>query len=128
MKLGTQTGSLFNHIMANGTINNIVPGETGATLLMWTDRHAATVVEVFKKGKFDYIVIQMDEAKRVDNNGLSDNQSYEYVRNPAGRKEIFKVTDKGFKNVRINGNGRYVQTGVYGLMVGVRREYHDFSF
>jgi hypothetical protein len=77
MKLGTQTASLFNHLMANCTVDEIIPGETGATILSWTDRHPATVVDVFTQGKFTYITVQKDNYTRTDNNGLSDNQTYE---------------------------------------------------
>lgn len=129
MKLGTQTGSLFNHLFANNTVTEIVPGETGATLLGWTDRHAATVVEVFKKGKFDYIVVQADIATRVDNLGMTDCQSYEYTRNPEGYKTTFRVTEKGFVKVYQDvDTGRFKKISAGGLMIGAREEYFDFSF
>lgn len=130
MKLGTQTGSLFNHLMSNTSVKEIIPGETGATLLSWTDRRAATVVEVFKKGVYDYIVVQRDIATRVDKNGMSDAQSYEYSRDPNGFKETFRIGKKGtFEKVYVNAEtGRFVKAGVGGLSVGTRNEYYDFSF
>lgn len=129
MKLGTQTGSFFNHMMANSSIKEIVPGVTGATLLSWSDRKAATVIETFKKGKFDYVVIQLDNATRVDDLGMSDCQSYTYERNPEGPTYTFRISAKGFENVIVNEtSGRYVKTGVYGLTIGQRAEYYDFSF
>jgi hypothetical protein len=129
MKLGTQTGSLFNHLMANSSVKEIVVGETGATLLSWSDRHPATVVEVFKKGKFDYIVVQQDEAKRVDDNGMSDCQTYEYTRNPEGPTSTFRVTEKGFEQVyKDSETGRYKKAGVGGLCIGRREKFYDFSF
>ena len=130
MKLGTQTGSLFNHLMANCSVKDIVPGETGATLLYWTDRRAATVVEVFKKGFYDYIVVQQDIATRVDKNGMSDCQDYEYSRDPKGSTFTFRIGKSGkFESVFFNEDtGRYKKIGVGGLMVGDRREYYDFSF
>jgi len=128
MKLGTQTGSLFNHIMSNNTIKEIVPGVTGATLLSWSDRHAATVIETFKKGKYDYIVVQQDIATRVDNLGMSDAQSYTYERNPEGPTYTFRITEKGFQGVYANPEtGRFLKCGG-GLTVGQRAEYYDFSF
>lgn len=129
MKLGTQTGSLFNHIMANCSIKDIIPGETGATLLSWSDRHAATVVDVFTKGKFNYVTVQEDNAKRVDNNGMSDAQDYEYTANPDGAKRIFRITDKGFVQVYVdNETGRFKKYGSGGLMIGRRDHFYDFSF
>ena len=35
---------------------------------------------------FDIVVVQQDHAKRKDNNGMSDCQSYEYTPNPDGKK------------------------------------------
>jgi len=74
MKLGTQTGSLFNHLMSN---NESVPvvGK-GATVLYWTDRHAYEVLEVNEEKKT--CVIQRYDPKRTDNLGMSDSQDYEY--------------------------------------------------
>ena len=130
MKLGTQTGSLFNHLMANDSVKEIVPGETGATLLSWSDRRAATVVEVFTKGSYDYLVVQQDTATRVDKNGMSDAQTYEYTRNPEGSTYTFRIGKKGvFEQVYVNSEtGRYVKARVGGLAVGYRNEYYDFSF
>ena len=128
MKLGTSTGSLTNHLNANCSIplDNIVVGETGATLLFWTDRNAATVVDMFQQGKYTYLVIQEDHAKLV---GEYLSQDYQYSRNPEGRLSTWKVTDKGFKQVRKNlETGRWVKHPGGGLMVGRREHYYDYSF
>lgn len=45
MRLGTQTASLFNHIMANGTIEDIVPGETGANNGFYGKTHSEETKE-----------------------------------------------------------------------------------
>ena len=128
MKLGTQTGSLINHIMANTSVKDIVLGETGATLLSWTDRHAATVVDLFTKGKFNYVVVQHDDAKRTDNLGMSDSQTYEYNRNVHAAKETFRITDKGFVKVYKDSETGRFRTTCGGLMIGVRDEHYDYSF
>ena len=129
MKFGTQTGSLFNHIMANGSVKDIIPGETGATLLSWSDRHAATVIELFKKGKFEYVVVQRDHVKRIDNNGMSEGQTYEYTRNAEGSKSTFRITDNGFIRVYVDSEtGRFKKCGSGGLMIGRRDQFFDFSF
>ena len=48
MKLGSETGSLVNHLMSSSS--NTEPNiGTPATLLSWTDRSAATVTKVFEK-------------------------------------------------------------------------------
>lgn len=129
MKLGTQTGSLFNHIMANGSVKDIVIGETGATLLSWSDRHAATVINMFKRGKFDYIVVQEDNAVRTDDNGFSESQTYEYSRNENGSTYMFRITDAGFVSVYEDRDTGRIKKGCgQGLMIGRREKYYDFSF
>lgn len=126
MKLGTQTGSLVNHIYSRAAASTPMVGE-GATLLSWTDRYPATVVEVFTHGKYDYFVVQEDSATRVDDYGMSDAQSYEYSCNPQGRLSTFRVKNGGFEAVRQNENGRWVKS--YGsVAVGRREKYHDYSF
>lgn len=131
MKIGKDTGSLVNHLSANRSIklDEIVVGETGATHLSWTDRHAATVIDVFQSGKFTYIVTQEDHAKRVDDNGIAEWQEYEYSRNPEGNTYTWRVTDRGFKGVQKNPEtGRWVKYDTGGLMIGYRDHYYDFSF
>jgi hypothetical protein len=128
MKLGTQTGSLINHMMANTSVKDVVLGVTGATLLSWSDRHPATVVDMYKQGKFEYIVVQHDDYKRIDQNGLSESQTYEYTQNKNAATETFRITDKGFVKVyKDSETGRFKKT-VGGLSVGRREKYYDFSF
>lgn len=115
-----QTASLINHLYANSA--NIMPViGMGATVLGWTDRHAATVVGVSSNGRS--IVVTMDKATRIDKNGMSDCQSYSYSSNPAGSKCTYTLRK----------NGRWVATGsAMGsgmcLSIGHRDHYHDYSF
>lgn len=69
-----QTGSLVNFLMGN---NATLPkvGE-GATILMYSDRHAYEVLEVSKDYK--RVVIQRYAPERADNNGMSESQDYAY--------------------------------------------------
>lgn len=68
------SGSLFNYLMAN---NETIPEVgKGATVLLYSDRHAYEVIEVSKDLKS--VKIQRYAPKRIDANGMSDNQSYEY--------------------------------------------------
>lgn len=127
LKLGTETGSLTNHLrsrMVNGQPEPVVG--MGATLLHWTDRTACTVVGW--DGKI--LTVQGDNAKRVDSNGMSECQDYEYTPNPNGGLSYFKKTKSGFwVGVRKNPEtGRWVQSRGAGLTLGVRMQYHDFSF
>ena len=54
----------------------------GATILLWTDRHAATITEVFVLGKYTYVKVRQDTSKRIDKNGMSEDQDYEFTPNP----------------------------------------------
>ena len=74
MKLGKQTGSFFNWMMSKNQSIPVVGA--GATILLWTDRHAYEVIEVNEKEKS--CVIQRYAPKRTDDFGMSDSQDYEY--------------------------------------------------
>lgn len=113
------TNSLVNLITANA--NTVPEVGMGATILSWTDRHAATIVEVSKSGKS--IVVQEDNAKRVDTNGMSDAQNYEHTPNTDAPRITYTLRKNG-QWVRqgdpLKGGGR--------LRVGVRDHHFDFSF
>ena len=124
MRLGTQTGSLINHVLANAGPAPAVG--MAATLLSWTDRHPATVIEVTKK----YIVVQEDQWERIDRNAISEVQRYEYFRNENGNTYIFKRGKDGdWSEARWNPDTeRLNKVDGYGLMLGRRERYYDVSF
>ena len=128
MKLGTQTASLVNHVMANqGAPETISIGDP-ATILGWSDRHPATVIHVFKKGKYFYIEVQQDSAKWVGDVEMSDSQEWEYSRDPNGRTTTWRI-DNGFKRVDLSlTTGRYLLSGTGGLIIGRREKFYDYSF
>lgn len=111
MKLGSETGSLINHVMAKESLKPEIG--MGATILCWTDRHAATIIKITPKS----VTVQRDKATRTDKNGMSENQDYTYERNENGAIEIFRLTKRGWRN----------KSGE-GLRIGTRREYYDYSF
>jgi hypothetical protein len=125
MKLGTEAGSLVNHVLSG--YNDDPAVGMGATILMWSDRSPATIIEVNQKKR--YIVIQEDNAKRVDNNGMSEAQTYEYSPDPEGAKRFYRKMKNGrWQEHYINPEtGRLVKAGGY-LSIGEREKYHDFSF
>ena len=134
MRLGTETGSVFNHIYSRSVIGEPAPylGQ-GATILGWTDRYPCTVIEIAYKrdGSLDYIVVQDDDAKRIDKNGMSEDQTYEYTRNQDGATRYYRKDKRGICRacVRNGQTGRLVFAGhSQGLSLGQRDKYYDFSF
>lgn len=125
MKFGTQTGSLVNHIYSRTKTVDPVVG-MGATECMWSDRHAVTIVEVTDK----YLVTQADHCKRVDSNGMSESQEYEYTPNPDAHKQYWKKDKNGaYRQAWHNENGRLVFNGSSShLGIGYRDEFYDYSF
>jgi hypothetical protein len=111
MRLGSETGSVMNHLMTGGSQPEPAVG-MGATICCWTDRHAATIVKVTRC----QIHVQEDIATRIDNNGMSECQQYEYRPDPNGAVIVFRKTKRGWKS----------KSG--GLLIGTRRHYYDFSF
>ena len=114
-------GSLQNLMSAN--VRSDVPeAGMGATILMWTDRHAATVVEVSPSG--NRIGVRRDHARRVDKLGLTDSgQAYEFTPDPDAEIQTFTRRKDG-RWVR---EGEPMRKGTV-LVVGRRDEYYDFSF
>ncbi|MGV8972216.1 MAG: hypothetical protein ACOH10_07825 [Rhodoglobus sp.] len=125
-------GSAFNMLFANTAKPDVKVGD-GATMLMWSDRHAATVVAVryFKtgtrKGQVKEVDVQRDKVKRTDANGMSESQTYDYQPDPDAPVRTYRADAKGrLRELFPEGNG--LRMGTAGLLVGSRREYHDFSF
>ncbi len=126
MRLGSQTGNLFNHLMTRGSKPEMPSVGDGATVCLWTDRHAATVIAVEK----NIVTVQRDIAVRTDSNGMSDCQDYEYKPDPKGNKQYFRLnmkTGRWVEVVRNSETGRWNING-NGISFGHRSEYHDYSF
>ena len=126
LKLGTQTGSLMNHVYSRATAPEPAVG-MGATILAWSDRYAGTVIAI--EGKV--LTVREDKATRTDDHGMSDMmQDYRYEPNPEGREWHFHPRRRGgWNQVRRNPEtGRWNQVAGYGLLLGERRAYHDFTF
>ena len=94
----------------------------GATIVMWSDRHAATVTEV-RKTKSGKLVVtgQRDKATRVDGRGMTDAQEYTYERDLTGGKYTFTERKDGVLREKGSNSGST-------LSLGKRMEYYDFCF
>lgn len=118
----TQYGSMTNYLSDRPAGFEPEVG-MGATILMWSDRRPATIVEVIRfktgaqAGQVKAVVIQEDDATRIDSNGMSDAQSYTYEPQPAAAKETFPKRK----------DGRFASSGV-SLRIGSREKYYDYSF
>lgn len=113
-------GNLMNRIAE--TARPAVPEVgMGATVLMFSDRYAATIVEVLDKGKT--LVTQEDTATRTDKNGQSEDQQYTYAPNPNAAKGTYTLRKNG-TYVR---QGESMKSGTI-LRVGVRDHYYDFGY
>jgi L-2-hydroxyglutarate oxidase LhgO len=119
MPLGS-TGSLTNYLMS-GTKGQPVPAVgMGATLLGWTDRHPATIVAVGPNAR--WVDAQDDDYKRIDKNGMSESQEYEFSPNPKAPIVRYSLRkDGGYVRVGDSMSGAR-------LRIGDRDCYYDFSF
>ena len=129
LKLGRDTGSFSNYLMSGtrGQPDPVVG--MGATLLSWTDRHPATIVSVEKVGKKIIVGVRKDDAVRIDNNGMSECQQYEFTPRADGHVSYFRFDGdhKGWRGVSKK-DKRWCLNGGSGLRIGERDKYHDFSF
>lgn len=129
MRLGTQTGSLMNHLYGRAVKGQPTPAiGMGATVLAWTDRRAATIIDV--NGRI--VTVQDDTATRIDGNGMSECQQYSFSENLYGAVTTFRQRKDGiWEEVRWNAETRRwnkVSGGGHGLRIGERCHYHDYSF
>ena len=89
----------------------------GVTELMYSDRHPYTVVEIISEKR---IKVAPDDTKRIDENGCSESQEYEYIQNRnAPRIELF-----------LNKWGRWKRKGDSEgstFLIGKREEFYDFT-
>ena len=108
-----RTASLINMLSETANAPSVKAGD-GATILGWTDRKACTVVEVTKNGK--RIVVTRDIATRIDKNGMSEAQTYEYATDPEGYRQVFTWRS----NKRYVAEGSPASTGTV-CVVGYRR-------
>jgi hypothetical protein len=128
MKLGTQTGSLINHVLTHNVMPTVPEVGAPATICMWTDRDPATVFRTFAVGKAVIVETRDDKAARIDTNGISESQRYEYKTDVLGAKRYWRVTDKGIEHVYLAESGRWKKASSLGVRFGVREKFHDYSF
>ena len=116
-------GSLQNLIYSQNNGLLVPKVGAGVTVIMWTDRYAGTVISVAPDRKS--FVIQEDRVKRIDDNGMSEMQEYEYFRSKEGLTHLFKIVSRGKNKGQWRENGRNNGSSI---IIGVRRHYHDYSF
>ena len=123
MKLGKDTGSFFNYLMANSM--SVPEVGKGATILHWTDRAAYFVNSVSEDGK----TVEIERAKviRVDNNGVGDTQDYKYERDPNAQPEIIKFRYGKWRRVYKEFGGKTTYAPI-NIIFGSMCEYYDYSF
>lgn len=124
-------GSVSNRFEEGATFCDKIEVGTGVTKYLWSDKHAFEVVEVIDQ---KHLLIRRCDAKRTDNNGMSECQDWEFTLPPykewtdtLGRKHTNNVkivlTKKGWRE-RLS-NGKLDNTL---FSVGIKEEYFDPSF
>lgn len=103
------TGNLINRIREN-SVNDVPEVGQGCTIYYYTDRDAATVIEVKSPTR---IVIQEDDVE-FDESGYAS----KITQNPEGKKHEVIKTKKGWKILKRTTRVR----------LGFREPYYDWSF
>ena len=124
-------GSISNRIAEMATRGQPEPKVgMGATLLFYSDRHAATIIDTWKKRSKQWVKVRRDKATRTDNNGPSDCQEYSYEDDPDGATYFYRFNGKRWQQMKLNDETyrwNVVKEGP-GLRIGERDEYYDYSF
>jgi|10_taG_2_1085330.scaffolds.fasta_scaffold00207_31 hypothetical protein len=107
----------MNFVYEKATIKDELEPKVGmgCTSLLFSDRHAHTITRVSKSGKTFWC--QQDIAKRIDNNGMSELQEYEYNQDLLAPEKMVRLCKRA--QWRCKGTR---------FLIGYRREYYDYSF
>ncbi len=120
MKLyGSLNNRLDENKYFNGTENNLKVG-TLATEYYWSDRKPYEVVKVINQ---KHIFIRELDAKRIDNNGMSDSQHYEYSSNENNKEIELKFTYGHWRIIRKDKSSIRIN-----ISFGCAEKYYDYSF
>jgi hypothetical protein len=110
---------MINTILAN---NNSLPVLDGpATVLSYSDRYPCTVISLTDKE----VIVQEDHSRRIDSNGMSETQNYDYSRNLNGRTFTYRKVKSGRRKGQWREGGL---TDGIGIIFGTREKYYNFSF
>jgi len=123
MKLGKDTGSFFNHLMANSM--SVPEVGKGATILHWSDRSAYFVNFVSADGK--RVILERAKAVRTDENGMSDSQQYKYERDESAQIVLIVFRHGKWREVSTGWDGKTNYNPVR-ILFGTMQEYYDYSF
>lgn len=115
---GKWYGSISNRIEEGKTYGEVFVG-MGATEYSWSDTHPFEVVEIIDK---KHVVVRKMDYKRIDSNGMSDCQEYEYTSNPKNYTCKLTLTANGWRERTASGKlGNK-------FSLGVMKRYYDYSF
>jgi hypothetical protein len=118
---------MINNVLSVATIGQPAPEVgMGATELLYTDRHACTVIKVFEYRKQTYVTVQRDKAKLTTGSTIYENQEYTFEANPSGRVDTYRFDGTRWVHVILNDlTNRWKNTGGSNLRIGERDEYYD---
>lgn len=113
-------GSLNNRVMERARGEQELHIGMGVTQCMWSDRRPWEIIEIKDER---HITVRELDAKRIDSNGMSECQEYEYTSNEDNSTTTLFKTKEGRWVERI---GR--KYGCDGWYVGRAEKYYDYSF
>lgn len=134
MKLGSETGSVMNHLYSRMTRN--APSPTlglGVTILHWSDRTPGTIVRIYSSPKGIVIGIA-DDHYRLNPGAAWPSETIDYEITPCAlscepRRFYRAKPDGGWEPVEAGKRyGTWKKVGGAGLLVGRRERYYDPSF
>ena len=131
MNLGTQTGSVINHLHSRAVIGQPEPKHgMGCTILKWSDRDAATIFRVFQVGKATIVETRDDHARVIAGSSHDGSAEYEHKIDVRGHARHFRRKPDGmWECVYMNKDtGRWNKSTRVGLRIGDRDSYRDPSF
>ena len=136
MRLGSQTGSVVNHLHARGTIGQPTPvAGMGTTILHWTDRSSATIFRVFDHKGLVAIETRDDDSTVVSGSCHDGSAAYKHKICVRGYRRYFVFKDDQWREAGVTSTPDKplkLKLGTkgsgHGLRIGARDAYSDPSF
>ena len=133
MKLGRDTGSVTNHLYSRATIGQPEPVVgMGATILCWTDRHAATIQQVIKLKTGVIVGVTRDDFTVIKGSQHDGSAEYSYTTHNGRTREHYRFEPRRgcWTAVAFSQTTRRwrITSHRNGLRIGERDHYYDPCF
>lgn len=122
---------MINELLSRATYGQPEPMVgMGATILMYSDRRAATIEQVFQIGRDPAVTVRCDKSRVISGSIFDGSAVYEFEPNEFGMEHAFRFDGVRWREVVYNDDRKRWRLSGSGdtLRIGERDEYRDPNF